>query len=275
MSDDRNLHLTDSSNAERKGAAADLLRMFHDAQATLVASLEEVLTAGIASPRELIDEIGIECLDQSLSPSIRARLLEAALHAGREGVPFDDEAALRVVTAEVIARSLPLDRLRSVVEALCTRQVAPSTASLVAPPPARRTTTSSGSAPRSSRGQERAKPRPPTVRPPPLPGQRGPAPPPFPVAPEPTPRASGVTDSEELEALGDEDLAPETSNRYSNKPHLSVVAAAEAALSDDDEINDENVSPTRRSVRPPARGVDRASRPPTSESKKGPPSRRR
>lgn len=267
--------LADSTarHERRRGSAALILHSVREAHAKLVEGLELLLADEVASPRELIDQLGIENIERYLPVHLRVRVLDAALAAGRTGVPFDDDALLKIVPLDALVRALPVERIRETLEALCVRDdltpavAAPVHAGHAGPSPRRRTMP-----PPLPAVEAKA------ARPPPLPGSRTlHTPPPLPVMPAPPPLPTAeVPSNEELEALDETDVASEPSSAHRSPPsrrgRVSLVPSDPVLT--EAELIDEQPTPTRRSTRPSSR-AERPSTPPQNNERKGPSSRRR
>jgi hypothetical protein len=272
MMTDEHGKLADSTarHERRRGSAALILHSVREAHAKLVESLELLLADEVASPRELIDQLGVETLDKYLPLHLRVRVLDAALAAGRTGVPFDDDALLKIVPLDALVRALPVERIRETLEALCARE--DLTPAVVAPvhvghSPRRRTMP-----PPLPASEAKG------ARPPPLPGGRGlHQPPPLPMMPAPPPLPTAeVPSGDELEALDETDVASEPSSAHrspaSRRGRVSLVPSDPVLT--EAELVDEQPTPTRRSTRPASR-AERPSTPPQNNERKGPSSRRR
>jgi hypothetical protein len=98
---------------------SDLLQRFDGAQSALNNLFAELLAAGSVSPGEFLDAVGLDVLEHHLPSVLRVRLMRMALQEGRAGRPFDDEALLRVVSAETLVAHLPLVVLRETLKKLC------------------------------------------------------------------------------------------------------------------------------------------------------------
>ena len=116
-----NSYSGDGHTDERHAQALAIRKRFDQGHVTIVATLRDLLSVGLVTPRALFDTIGFVDLARYLSPATCARALEAAVEAGRNGGAFADQALLDVVTPDALARALPLELLSDVIVALTSR----------------------------------------------------------------------------------------------------------------------------------------------------------
>jgi hypothetical protein len=221
----------------------EFINQLQQSYTTIISSFSELILRGFITPKELIETLGYEDLDSYLTSAQRQRIMEASLHAGRQGLAFDDLALLEIIPPSSIAAALPIQRIRQVLEILCKRAQQRSQSESASSPKIGHT--------QPSPGNEHI----PSVHIPKAP----PVPPPFPIIPEPSPEPVHLTPPPlppspvPIEPINVTKptmevavLAPETPHSFSNplSPFVPTTPPSIAVLVDDDEVEDAESPPS-------------------------------